>query len=136
MQFSKPTVLLVEDEAVIRDLLRKFFERSNFAVLEAADGLEGLALAKERRPSVIITDQKMPNMSGVEMLKELRAYEETRSIPVVLATAYGKPCEDLVRHDIRTTVVPKPFLLSELLETVRSLAMVSGNSSGVASPVA
>lgn len=118
---SAPTILLVEDEAVIRELLKRCLDRSNFTVLLAGDGVEGLTMARECRPDLIILDNVMPNMTGVEMFQALRASAETRFIPVVFATAFAKCCEAVIAQDKNARIVQKPFLLSELIGCVRSL---------------
>ena len=114
------TVLLVEDEPTIRELLKRFLERANFNVLQAADGVEGLVTARAQRPDVIILDNVMPRMTGVEMFQALRASAETCCIPVLFATAFAKRCEEVVKGDANARVFQKPFLLSELITALHS----------------
>lgn len=120
-----PTVLLVEDEPTIRELFKRHFERARFHVLEAADGVEGLALARTRRPDVIVADQTMPRMSGLKMLEELRAGAETLHVPFILATGTPRGCWDAQITEA-IDILEKPFLLSDLIETVHRVLGVKG----------
>lgn len=79
-------VLVVDDDANIRDLMRRFLEQRGFAVRTAASGEEGLQLAKELRPCAITLDAVMPGMDGWEMLAALKTNEQTAAIPVVMVT--------------------------------------------------
>jgi PAS domain S-box-containing protein len=80
------TVLVVDDNATARDLLRRFLTRKGFCVEEAADGEEALRLARERRPLAIALDVVMPGMDGWAVLTSLKADPELADIPVVLLT--------------------------------------------------
>lgn len=127
MSGSTPTVLLVEDEPTIRELFKRHFERARFHVLEAADGLEGLALARERAPDVIVADQTMPRMSGLKMFQELRASPRTAHVHFILATGTPRGCWDAQITEA-IDVLEKPFLLSDLVGTVERLLGLPRNS--------
>ncbi|HAH06075.1 MAG TPA: hypothetical protein DCM05_06025 [Elusimicrobia bacterium] len=79
-------ILVVDDNSAFTELVEMVFG-GEFEVLKAADGQEGLKLAQERKPDVILLDVMMPKVSGLEMLRQLQAEPETRSIPVVVLTA-------------------------------------------------
>jgi CheY-like chemotaxis protein len=128
---TAPTILLVEDDSIVRELLRKFLERSHFTVLQAEDGAEGLVIAREQHPQAIVCDNVMPKMTGVEMFRALRGSTETQSIPVVFSTAFAKPCEEIARGDRNTRVLQKPFLLSELVHAVQFFTGVSPQAAPV-----
>jgi CheY-like chemotaxis protein len=81
------TVLIVEDNATTTVVVRYFLELDGFEVLTAADGQEGLALALERKPDVIISDLSMPGLSGVELMHRLRADTRTSHIRILVLTA-------------------------------------------------
>ncbi len=85
---SKAKILVVDDEATARDGLAKLLQQEGYEVLLAADGVEALAAATEQGPALIISDLKMPNMDGMELLKQLR--ERGIDIPTVVATAFGE----------------------------------------------
>jgi signal transduction histidine kinase/CheY-like chemotaxis protein len=80
------TVLVIDDDASARDLMRRFLGREGFRVLTAASGAEGLQLARERAPDVITLDILMPGMDGWAVLSELKAEPRLAEIPVVVVT--------------------------------------------------
>ncbi|HEX3997929.1 MAG TPA: hybrid sensor histidine kinase/response regulator [Pirellulales bacterium] len=84
---SKPCILLVDDDRSIVDALRIRLSLSGYEVLTAHDGMQGLFLASERRPSLILLDIRMPVMDGLTMLTRMRDSETTRHIPVVILSA-------------------------------------------------
>ncbi|HNB52133.1 MAG TPA: pyridoxal-phosphate dependent enzyme [Anaerolineales bacterium] len=82
------TVLLIDDNPNDALLIRRLLEaRKNYRVFHAADGFEGLKLARQRLPDLIISDLTMPNMDGFHVIEELRADERTRHIPVIVVSA-------------------------------------------------
>ncbi|MDD3647412.1 MAG: response regulator [Candidatus Dojkabacteria bacterium] len=80
------TILIVEDDAPILQALVDKFTNEGFDVIQASDGEEGLAKAKEEKPDVILLDIVMPKMDGISMLKELRASDWGKEMPVFLLT--------------------------------------------------
>ncbi len=80
-------ILVADDEPSFRALLRDILERSGHSVVEAADGLEALAAAQKQPFQLILTDQRMPRMGGIELLRKLR--ESGATPPIVMLTAYG-----------------------------------------------
>jgi YesN/AraC family two-component response regulator len=87
---SKNTLLIVEDNLVLQDFMYELF-KSQFRVLTASNGLEGLDLAKKRVPDLIISDIMMPGMNGIELCKQVKSSIETSHIPVILSSAKGAP---------------------------------------------
>jgi two-component system cell cycle response regulator DivK len=81
------TVLVVDDNARNRKLARDVLDAAGFDTLEAATGREGVALAAEHGPDVILLDLRLPDMHGVEVVRQLRAGERTPQIPVVAMSA-------------------------------------------------
>ncbi|GAB4579027.1 MAG: threonine synthase [Anaerolineales bacterium] len=82
------TVLIIDDNPNDALLIRRLLEaRKNYRVFQAADGLEGLKIARQRLPDLIISDLTMPNMDGFHVLEELRADDRTRHIPVIVVSA-------------------------------------------------
>ena len=79
-------VLVVDDDAGVRELMQRFLEGKGFRVLTAADGEEGLALARRERPAVITLDVVLPGQDGWEVLAALKSAPETADIPVVMVT--------------------------------------------------
>jgi len=83
----KPRVLVIDDDAAIRDTMRMTLEYAGFECLTAASGTEGLAMAERESPDVVFLDIKMPGIDGLEVLGRLRAQNET--LPVVMVSAHG-----------------------------------------------
>lgn len=80
-------MLIIDDDEIERYALRQFLPSSGFEVIEASGGYDGLRLARQSHPDMIFLDLAMPDVHGLEVLKMLKAIEETRSIPVVLFTS-------------------------------------------------
>lgn len=128
------TILICDDEAPIRCVVGNKLRAAGFEVLEAYDGEEGLALAIERTPAIIVSDFQMPNKNGLEMCVELRATPATARIPAILLTARGHACDQttLDRTNIRR-LMAKPFSAKDLLRAVQD---VLANEHGVTSQAA
>ena len=114
------SVLVIEDEAPIRANLERFLKAEGYAVLTAADGADGIAAARERRPDLIICDILMPRVDGYAVLAQLRADAGTAAIPLIFLTASADK-EDRQRGlaSGATDYVTKPFKLAELLAVIR-----------------
>jgi CheY-like chemotaxis protein len=80
-------VLIIDDNEIERYALRQFLSTSRYEVIEATGGYEGLRLARQAHPDVIFLDLMMPDVHGFEVLKMLKAIEDTRRIPVVVFTS-------------------------------------------------
>lgn len=118
---DRRTVLLVEDDEAVRQLVRLTFEMHDFRVVEAADGREGLRLLARHRPDAVVLDLLMPDMGGERMLAELRASPETRRTPVVLVTGKSEVPPEVLGLVGPRNVVPKPFDPDDLVERVAGL---------------
>jgi PAS domain S-box-containing protein len=86
-----PTVLVIDDDRVFRDLLHRFLEKEGFRVVTASDGADGLRLAREKRPNLITLDLVMPSLDGWGVLKGLKADHELADIPVMMITIVDNP---------------------------------------------
>lgn len=117
-----PKILLVEDNEMNRDMLSRRLVRQGFAVATAADGQEGIRMARSEAPDLIVTDLSLPVIDGWEVTRRLKADNSTRHIPVLALSAHAMP-EDLNRamlagcDDFDT----KPVQFSRLLEKVGML---------------
>jgi DNA-binding response OmpR family regulator len=87
METISKSILIVEDEADLREALKTVFSYEDFTVYTAPDGEEGLALALEKKPDIILLDVLMPKMDGVSVLKKLRADEWGKGVKVIVLTA-------------------------------------------------
>lgn len=112
-----PTILIIDDEASIRKLLKITFEDVPYRVVLAQDGREGLHLAAAERPSLIILDMGLPDKRGSEVLKDLRTWTQ---IPVVILSVENDPATVVEALDLGADdYVTKPFRNDELLARVR-----------------
>lgn len=84
-----PTLLLVEDNEMNRDMLTRRLERKGYTVAVAMDGAEGLAMARAARPDLILMDMNLPVIDGWEATRQLKADPATASIPVIGLTAHA-----------------------------------------------
>jgi two-component system KDP operon response regulator KdpE len=114
---NKSTILIIDDEASIRKLLRLTFEAESFRVVEANDGREGLHLLAAERPSLVILDMGLPDKSGIEVLKDLRTWSQ---VPVVILSVENDPHTIIEALDFGADdYVTKPFRTDELKARVR-----------------
>jgi two-component system phosphate regulon response regulator PhoB len=87
---SQPTILIVEDEAAIRDMLKFTLESSDYAVIEAANAEQAWLIVLEQQPDLILLDWMLPGISGVSLAQRIRQNDKTRTIPIILLTARGE----------------------------------------------
>jgi two-component system, OmpR family, phosphate regulon response regulator PhoB len=119
---SEKRVLVVEDEEAIRDLLRFRLSRAGYAVVPAATGAEARAAIADHQPDVIIMDWMLPDVSGLELTRQLKREPSTREIPIIMVTARAQ-------EDDRVTgleggaddYVVKPFSPRELLARIKAV---------------
>ena len=109
------TVLLVDDEPDVIDLVRYRLQGAGHTVIAAGDGLSALRLARERRPDLIVLDLMLPQMTGQEVCRRLKSDPDLAAIPVVMLTARGEPPERVAGLEIGADdYVTKPFSPREL----------------------
>jgi DNA-binding response OmpR family regulator len=113
------TVLVVDDESTIRDLLNIFLPTKGLKVILAANGEEALELAKKNIPKVILLDIKMPGIDGLETCRRLRAEEQTRYIPVIMVTAFGTTKTEATAAGA-DDFISKPFDMEDLALRLKS----------------
>lgn len=125
---DKPVILVVDDEAHILHVVSLKLSNAGYEVITGHDGEEGLELALEHRPALVITDFQMPYMTGLEMCIALKEHEQTRATPALMLTARGfsLASEDLDKTNI-AGVMSKPFSPREILTRVQDLI---GDKSG------
>jgi len=115
-------ILVVEDEASQRELLLYNLEKAGYRVVSAADGEEGLLVAREECPAMIILDWMMPGLSGVELCRELKRFDETREAPILMLTARGEEADKVRGLDSGADdYLVKPFSIAELLARIRAM---------------
>ncbi len=114
------TVLIVEDNELNMKLFHDLLEAHGYATLEARHGIEALALARKHRPDLILMDIQLPEISGLEVTKQLKDDESLRHIPVVAVTAFAmKGDEERILAGGCEAYLSKPISVGKFIETVR-----------------
>ena len=112
-------ILIADDEAEIRDLLRLYLEKDGYEVLEAADGLETMESVKRENPDLLLLDIMMPGLDGYRVLRNIR---ETNNIPVIMLSAKGTNTDKILGLDLGADdYITKPF------EPLEAVARVNSN---------
>lgn len=115
-------VLVVDDEPHIRQVLALKVRAAGYEVYLAEDGRQGLDIAREKHPDVIISDFRMPIMNGLELCDALQASPDTARIPVILLTAYeGEVLREPLGQRHIHSMMNKPFSPTELLRIVAEI---------------
>lgn len=115
-------ILIVEDDAAIRRLLQVNFAARGYTVMLAATGHEGLRLIHEQRPSIILADYRIPDMSGIELIQRIHADPSTSGIPCLLVTgAAPELMGDYASAQGITSIIYKPIDLPSLYHTIADL---------------
>lgn len=119
---SKSTVLVIDDEADLIELVRYNLEKEGFEALTASDGQSGLQIAQRRKPEVIVLDLMMPGMDGLEVCRRLRTDERTSHIPLVMLTARAAEMDRIVGLEMGADdYVTKPFSPRELVARIKAI---------------
>ena len=116
-----PTILIIDDDAVQRALLNAVFRKQGLEVLLAANGQEGIRLARDRRPDLIVSDVNLPEMDGFAVLDDLRKEPATAGIPFILITASPDAAEQGKAMELGACrYLPKPISISDLQAAVNA----------------
>ncbi len=116
------TVLVVEDEQDVVDLLRYNLNRAGFTVLIAVNGVKGLEMARSQRPDAIILDLMLPEMDGEKVCKALKGDSDTVNLPIIMLTAKVQPSERVDGFELGADdYVTKPFSPKELVLRVQAI---------------
>ena len=116
---EKKTVLIVEDEKGIVDILRFNLEKEGYAVLTAYDGETGLAMGQEKNPDIILLDVMLPKMNGFDVCRILR--EKGNSVPVIILTAREEESDKVLGLELGADdYITKPFSMRELMARVKA----------------
>ena len=118
----KRTILIVEDEKDIRELVRFHLEQEGYAVREADSGERALAQVAAERPALVVLDLMLPAIDGLEVCRRLRASEATRTLPVIMLTAKAAEVDRVLGLELGADdYVVKPFSPRELAARVRAV---------------
>ena len=113
------TVLVVDDEEIVRDVVVRYLRRDGYRTLEAADGDEALRLLEEDPPALVVLDVMLPRTDGLEICRWIRARSD---LPIIMLTARGEEADRIVGLELGADdYVTKPFSPRELAVRVRNL---------------
>lgn len=116
-----PLILLAEDERPQREVLAYNLATAGYRVAEAIDGEEAMMLISEAVPDLVILDWMMPNLSGIEVCRQLKANPDTRAIPVIMLSARADEPDRVRGLEIGADdYVSKPYSMAELMARVRA----------------
>ena len=125
----KTKMLLVEDEYRLATVLKTFFEKENFSVEIVSDGEDAIFHAESLKPDIILLDWMLPNMSGLEICRQIRSTKDLKTTPIIFLTAKGEEEDKLRGLDTGADdYVTKPFSQMELLARINSLLRRSNPS--------
>ena len=115
-------ILIVEDNELNMKLFHDLLEVHGYATLQTKDGREALQLAREYRPDLILMDIQLPEVSGLEVTKWIKAGDELESIPVIAVTAFAmKGDEEKIRSGGCEAYIAKPISVNSFLETIQTV---------------
>lgn len=119
---ARPRILIIEDERGLTDVLTYNLQREGYDVLVAHDGQDGLRKAQMQLPDLILLDLMLPTMDGLEVCRELRSGERTRTIPILMLTAKAEETDQVVGFTMGADdYVTKPFSVKVLLQRIKAL---------------
>jgi DNA-binding response OmpR family regulator len=123
MSAKTKSILCIEDEAEMIDLMRLILGRRGYDVRGAASGAEGLKMIREEKPDLILLDLMMPEMDGWEVYQQIKAEEKTKTIPVIVVTAKAQSIDRVLGLHIAKVddYIAKPFSPQELLTSVEKV---------------
>jgi signal transduction histidine kinase len=120
------SILVVDDDPIVRSLMRATLAHDGFAVIEAEDGVEGCRLYEEHRPDLLLVDVIMPRMDGYELCRELRSHPQSAYVPIVVATSLDDLPSIARAYDAGATdFIPKPINWLVLNHRVRYILRAS-----------
>jgi DNA-binding response OmpR family regulator len=127
------TLLIVEDEDRLRDLLRGYLEREGFRAVLARDGVQALSLARSERPDLIILDLMLPGIDGLEVCRRLRTFSDAY---VLMLTAKAEEMDRVIGLEVGADdYLIKPFSPRELVARVRAMLRRPRNAGDVSAPL-
>ncbi|WP_170459113.1 phosphate regulon transcriptional regulator PhoB [Ruegeria arenilitoris] len=121
MPMGQPTILIVDDEPALREVLAYNMQSAGYEVVQAASGEEALVLVQEVAPDLIVLDWMMPNLSGIELCRQLKARPRTRAIPIIMLSARSDEADKV--RGLETGAddyVAKPYSMAELMARIRA----------------
>ena len=122
-----PTILIVDDEAIVREVVAQYLTQDGFAVETAADGTEALARFSAARPDLVLLDLMLPGIDGLEVCRRIRADEALARTPIIMLTAKGEESDVVLGLGVGADdYVTKPFSLEEVIARLRVILRRAG----------
>jgi two-component system phosphate regulon response regulator PhoB len=119
---SAPQVLIVDDERDLVRLLEHNLQQSGFETVTAYTGEQALHQVRQRVPDLVVLDVMLPDLTGTEVCRQLKASPKTRSVPVIMLTARSEEIDRVVGFEVGADdFVPKPFSVRELVLRIRAI---------------
>src|SRR5262245_61772063 len=119
---AKQTILIIEDERALVEVLTYNLKKEGFEVLSAGDGQEGIRRAQTALPSLIVLDLMLPVIEGLEVCRQLRSGGRTRDIPILMLTARSEEVDEIVGFQMGADdYVTKPFKIKPLIQRIKAL---------------
>lgn len=119
---SRSTVLVIDDEKDLLELVRYNLEKEHLDVITASDGQAGLDIGLRHKPDLVLLDLMMPGISGLEVCKQLRSDARTKRVPIIMLTAKAGETDKIVALEMGADdYIVKPFSVRELLARVRAV---------------
>src|SRR5512136_2162731 len=120
MSEDSKTVVCIEDEAGVIELIRLILERRGLEVVGAENGPDGLAAIRQHNPMLVLLDLMLPGMDGWEVYRRMKADDEMKSIPVIVVTAKAEGIDEVLAKHIAKVddYIKKPFSLQELWQSI------------------
>lgn len=120
-------VLIVDDEAAIREMIRVALEMAEFDCLEAANAQEAHAALVDHKPDLVLLDWMLPGTSGIELLRRFKREDLTKEIPIIMLTAKGEEDNKIQGLDVGADdYITKPFAPRELIARIKAVMRRSG----------
>ncbi len=121
--FMAQTILVVDDDPIMHRVLQHYLERNGYEMINANNGREAIELATKRLPQLIVLDVRMPEMGGLEALRQLKETEATKAIPVIVVTVNADRLTQMESQiSGAAAFIVKPFRPAQLLAEIKRLA--------------
>ncbi len=119
---NRKTVLIVDDQVSLREMLSEMLGNADYATLAAENGAEAVAMTAEHRPDLVIMDLMMPVKNGLEAAREIRLLPGMNELPILFLTARGnEKDEEMARAAGGTDFIRKPFSPRQVLATIQAI---------------
>lgn len=120
-QKTNKTILIVEDNELNMKLFNDLLEAQGYTILQTRQGIDGLKLAREKNPDLILMDIQLPEISGLEIIKWIKEDEKLKTIPIIAVTAFAmKGDEKKIRESGCEAYISKPISIADFLQTIQN----------------